>query len=434
MASQIKLKNQNGKTLSITNNDGSNSNLDVSYYSTVADLTAATAVDGSLAILTDIDRGGNFIYDSTATDNGGTIFGKWVRQYSGSVNVKWFGSLENYTFFGDGNTTTNSSDSVVTVNRDVDDTIAGNGHCFSDSSDVTRGGNISYASFDARATVAGVSGYGHFAPFQNGMKYSTSGLIGTAYGYVDVPLIDSGTISVRRGLSVHDVAVSGSGAVVNNYGLYIEELTSGTSSDWAVVTKGATKSLFEGFVVNQGGLGSGTVAGNWIIQKTVTDGMRVEAGTGSDYDFSILNNGRTAYIASVATGTDDFKFWGDTRTEGSIIVNGTANLNGSIVNPKINTTIGGGWAIAGTTTSGLRISAGAGTSTDFAILTQDNSQFIATTPTATNDMKLWGKVGFNATNPIAKPTVSGSRGGNAALASLITALASYGLVTDNTTA
>jgi hypothetical protein len=41
---------------------------------------------------------------------------------------------------------------------------------------------------------------------------------------------------------------------------------------------------------------------------------------------------------------------------------------------------------------------------------------------------------FNATPPAAKPSVTGSRGGNAALASLITALASYGLVLDSTTA
>lgn len=43
-------------------------------------------------------------------------------------------------------------------------------------------------------------------------------------------------------------------------------------------------------------------------------------------------------------------------------------------------------------------------------------------------------VGFNNTNPIAKPTVTGSRGGNAALASLLTALANYGLITDSTSA
>jgi len=44
------------------------------------------------------------------------------------------------------------------------------------------------------------------------------------------------------------------------------------------------------------------------------------------------------------------------------------------------------------------------------------------------------KIGFYGTTPIAKPSVSGSRGGNAALASVIAALSSYGFVTDNTTA
>lgn len=43
-------------------------------------------------------------------------------------------------------------------------------------------------------------------------------------------------------------------------------------------------------------------------------------------------------------------------------------------------------------------------------------------------------VGFNGTAPIAKPAISGSRGGNAALASLITAGAALGLWTDSTTA
>jgi hypothetical protein len=42
-------------------------------------------------------------------------------------------------------------------------------------------------------------------------------------------------------------------------------------------------------------------------------------------------------------------------------------------------------------------------------------------------------VGFYGTAPVAKPTVTGSKGGNAALASLITALASIGLIVDNTT-
>ena len=42
-----------------------------------------------------------------------------------------------------------------------------------------------------------------------------------------------------------------------------------------------------------------------------------------------------------------------------------------------------------------------------------------------------GDVGFYGTTPQSKQTVSGSRGSNAALASLLTALASIGLITDS---
>ena len=44
-----------------------------------------------------------------------------------------------------------------------------------------------------------------------------------------------------------------------------------------------------------------------------------------------------------------------------------------------------------------------------------------------------GGVGFNGTAPGATPAVTGSRGGNEALASLLTALAGMGLITDGTT-
>jgi hypothetical protein len=54
------------------------------------------------AIVKDLNRGGTFIWSSTGTANGGTVFagatGYWIRQYDGDVNVKWFGAK------GDGTT------------------------------------------------------------------------------------------------------------------------------------------------------------------------------------------------------------------------------------------------------------------------------------------------------------------------------------------
>lgn len=52
---------------------------------------------------------------------------------------------------------------------------------------------------------------------------------------------------------------------------------------------------------------------------------------------------------------------------------------------------------------------------------------------STTDKLTWNAtgIGFFAAAPVAKPTVTGSRGGNAALASLLTALANFGLLTDS---
>jgi len=44
------------------------------------------------------------------------------------------------------------------------------------------------------------------------------------------------------------------------------------------------------------------------------------------------------------------------------------------------------------------------------------------------------KVSFWGATPVSKPTASGSRGGNAALASTLSALAALGLITDGTSA
>ena len=62
---------------------------------TVDDLsTISNPQDNDICIITDKDRGGTFIYRSAeaAINNGGTNFNGWVRQYSGAVNVKWFGA------------------------------------------------------------------------------------------------------------------------------------------------------------------------------------------------------------------------------------------------------------------------------------------------------------------------------------------------------
>jgi hypothetical protein len=70
-------------------------------------------------------------------------------------------------------------------------------------------------------------------------------------------------------------------------------------------------------------------------------------------------------------------------------------------------------------------------SNDVELVRVDSSDRVVIAPGG-DPTKIAGQVGFQGTNPIAKPTVTGAKGGNAALASLLTALANYGLITDST--
>lgn len=70
----------------------------VGIVDTVEALATLDITKYTTAIVKDPDRGGTFIWSETGTANGGTVFagvsGYWNRQYSGSVNVKWFGANE----------------------------------------------------------------------------------------------------------------------------------------------------------------------------------------------------------------------------------------------------------------------------------------------------------------------------------------------------
>lgn len=100
---------------------------------TIEDL--ATYTSTGLVMIKDINRGGTFV-SKTATEidlrtgnlyvvNNGTVFAKlgggfWVREYSGSVNVKWFGAIGDFvptlTHLG---TNGNGTDNTVAFNNAV---------------------------------------------------------------------------------------------------------------------------------------------------------------------------------------------------------------------------------------------------------------------------------------------------------------------------
>ena len=75
----------------------------------------------------------------------------------------------------------------------------------------------------------------------------------------------------------------------------------------------------------------------------------------------------------------------------------------------------------------LRVKGASSTSSDYALVVLNSSS------TAMLVVRNDNRLGFFGATEVARPTVTGSRGGNAALASALTALASLGLVTDSST-
>lgn len=61
---------------------------------TVDDFPTGRLEDGLICVVTEEGRGGTFVYRSSESDtnNGGTVFDGWCRQYGGAVNVRWFGA------------------------------------------------------------------------------------------------------------------------------------------------------------------------------------------------------------------------------------------------------------------------------------------------------------------------------------------------------
>lgn len=132
-----------------------------------------------------------------------------------------------------------SGDAQIIIAREVTDNggpSAGvNAHAFSDSSVITRSGQIGYNSFDARIIINGTEDYDHFATFQDGSTYNSSGTLDDMYSLFATLIQNAGTITNRHGLFIANPTVN-AGTIVNNYGIHVKSQNSGTNN-WAIITE-----------------------------------------------------------------------------------------------------------------------------------------------------------------------------------------------------
>lgn len=136
-------------------------------------------------------------------------------------------------------TINNSVNSQVLVSRLVDDTIVGNAHAFSDSSNITRSGVIGYNSYDARVNFSGTANYDHYAAFQAAPVYNSAGTMNNAYGLYQQLTAPDGWITNSYGVFI----ANSTGYIINKYALVTDTAAGnvgiGTTSPSQLLTVGA---------------------------------------------------------------------------------------------------------------------------------------------------------------------------------------------------
>lgn len=212
---------------------------------------------------------------------------------------------------GDGSVN-NSADSQILISRSVDNTIAGNAHAFSDSSDINRQGVIGYNSYDARITFSGSYNYDHYAAFQFAPIVNASvGTFSNFYGFASTPTLNGGRVTNSYPFYAADPA--GTGAITNNYGLYVAQLTRG-DSNFAIYTAGSTPSYFGGPITANGDLtanGVLTANGNLTVSGQLSAVVGNTQNTSVFFHTSDFSTGVSGSGLLVITGAAT----GDTFTE-----------------------------------------------------------------------------------------------------------------------
>lgn len=250
----------------------------------------------------------------------------------------------------------------------------------------------------------------------------------------------TGTNSLKLGRAS---SASGSSATA------VGDSAAATGSSSTAVGKAASAASSNAVAVGTNATATGTGAGNQVVigsgataydTDAVAIGTSAVAGTNGDtaqIDVTAVGNGAQATkVSSTAVGSAAASTADNTTTlgKGATASVSRATALGAVATAAEShaTAVGCLTNVASTHTQSTAIGYGATT-------TAANQMMLGTaTETAVmpGGAQVGGtgkSVGFYGTAPGVKPTVTGSKGANAALASLLTALATLGLVTDSST-
>jgi hypothetical protein len=145
---------------------------------------------------------------------------------------------------GLGTNAPSADDSALLIYRAASNPLSNGGsHAVRDESTYIASGTGGYASFDSIPVMSGSLAYSHLSSFQARPQFAGSNTLGALNGFTFNPLLSSGTTTDIYGLNITDA--TGTGAVINEYGVYINPLTKGTSN-YGIYSNGSQPSYFGG--------------------------------------------------------------------------------------------------------------------------------------------------------------------------------------------
>jgi len=260
---------------------------------------------------------------------------------------------------------------------------------------------------------------------------------GIAYNTV---LVATGYFPTECALQIQSAKLGGefrNGIVFNNRAI---TSTGGTGDPITTDIASVTGTLF--YVDDNGiserlirSLGTHTIS-EWETQNMIVGPSYIPAeGSFRRYSRLDVNSGGLYWRARDLGDTPTNLYFGSVSSGSVLFLTGRITSGGEVTQVEVRHTAGATDHVTLTGGAGDVVIGVAGTSTNSSISMSGKGTGGGKMRDGASATKIqWNTtgIGFNASTPIAKPTISGSRGGNAALASLLTALASYGLIIDGT--
>lgn len=187
-------------------------------------------------------------------------------------------------------------------------------HAYEDTTSFSSSTTGAYCSYDSLVTMTGTLAYNHFASYEARKTYAGSGILNEMMGFFSAETI-SGPVNAYRHVRVQDAG--GAGTITEQSGLWVPNLTRGTSNyaaylnvsagtnNYNVYAVGTAQNLMNGRLKANGGLtlpGDGTL--NTSVDITNSSGQffhfttntnLVLTGTGTMVTLSSLNDGGNTY-------------------------------------------------------------------------------------------------------------------------------------------